>query len=173
MLTWRGLRVHFVQAGSGCGELCVRQPLPGLRGAGRDLARDTSVQGSVLTRLLRGNLLGIPSVASSDPTKLTEVKNTAFCRGAGNVVGTLLLGWAAPCSVRSSVMETVLPASPPLCFFCCASSAGLKTITINQKPSLGLGKMLRTRNKSLSILNNNALELPAPCWLDLHDAKNQ
>lgn len=45
-----------------------------------------------------------------------EVKNAAFCREVENVVGTLLLGWAAPCSVRSSVMETVLPASPPLCF---------------------------------------------------------
>lgn len=44
---------------------------------------------------------------------------------------------------------------------------------INQKPSLGLGKMLRMEDKSLSILNNNAPELPAPCWLDLHDAKNQ
>lgn len=49
----------------------------------------------------------------------------------------------------------------------------LKTITINQKPSPGLGKVLGTRNRSLSILNNNALELPAPRWLHLHDAKNQ
>lgn len=35
-------------------------------------------------------------------------------------------------------------------------------MTVNQTPSLGLGEVLRTRDKSLSILNNNALELPVP-----------
>lgn len=100
-----------------------------------------------------------------------EVKNVAFCRGAGNVVGTLVLGSTLFCEVFGDGNNFAHFPSPLL--FCCGSSAGLKTITINQKPSLGLGKMLRTRNKSLSILNNNALELPAPCWLDLHDAKNQ
>lgn len=49
----------------------------------------------------------------------------------------------------------------------------LKTTTINQEPSPGLGKVLGTLHRSLSILNNNALELPAPRWLHLHDAKNQ
>lgn len=56
---------------------------------------------------------------------------------------------------------------------CCRSPTGLETIAINHEPSPGLGKVLGTRDKSLSILKNNALELPAPRWLHLHDAKNQ
>lgn len=65
LLTWQGLGVHFVQPGSGCGELCMCQPLSGLCGARRDLPRDILVQGYVL----RGNLLGIPLVPISDPHK--------------------------------------------------------------------------------------------------------
>lgn len=72
------------------------------------------------------------------------------------------------------VMEVAVPTpllSPPLVL---PFLHRLKTIMINQKPSPGLGKVLGTRvARSLSILNNNALELPAPHWLHLHDAKNQ
>lgn len=111
-----------------------------------------------------------PSLVPLLPTKLVEVKNIALGRGMGNT-GIILLSstliLSGLCDGRSSAHF------PSLLLFCCGSSAGLKTITINQKPSLGLGKMLRMEDKSLSILNNNALELPAPCWLDLHDAKNQ
>lgn len=106
----------------------------------------------------RGHVPGVASVPMS-----------RGCGGAHQLCPWEGAGPGPPLCCQDLLVEVAVPAPLPSPAFL----HRLKTITINQKPSPGLSKVLGTQDRSLSILNNNALELPAPRWLHLHDAKNQ